>query len=259
MSTRERTAAAEMKVAEYARQVGAALIGMPLHDIARACGVSDATVVRFCRRQGYHGLKDYKIALSHREDAECAQPLNGSESLAEIRQRLVSGCVQALYDTGEKLSLSALKAASDAILSSGALDIYAAGGSAPIASYLRHQLIKLGIRASIYSDASSMRLSYAGFTRRDTVMSISVTGETPDVLDALNAARQAGCATICMTAHPESRMARLADTVLIAAGGNFLKDSSYARLSQLAVVDMLFAALHNRKQTEASNHQTDGK
>ena len=132
MSTRERTAAAEMKVAEYARQVGAALIGMPLHDIARACGVSDATVVRFCRRQGYHGLKDYKIALSHREDAECAQPLNGSESLAEIRQRLVSGCVQALYDTGEKLSLSALKAASDAILSSGALDIYAAGGSATL-------------------------------------------------------------------------------------------------------------------------------
>ena len=251
---------AEQRVAAFMAAHGREILDMPLSRISDACGVSDATVVRYCVHAGYKGLKDFKIAMA-RSGAEDTSPaaLRGDESLPELKQRLLSGCMEALRMTGMQLSADALGQAVQAIDRSDHLDVYACGGSAPIASYLRHQLIKLGIRASIYSDASSMRLSYAGFTRRDTVMSISVTGETPDVLDALNAARQAGCATICMTAHPESRMARLADTVLIAAGGNFLKDSSYARLSQLAVVDMLFAALHNRKQTEASNHQTDGK
>ena len=247
MSTRERTPVAELKVAEFVRQTGAGVIDMPLHDIAVASGVSDATVVRYCRREGYRGLKDYKIALSRRTEPRATPPLTGLEPLSEIRQRLISGCAQALYDTGERLNLNALEQAAQAIHTSGALDIYATGGSSPIASYLRHQLIKLGIRVSIYADSSSMRLSYAGFSRHDTVMSISVTGETPDVLEALCAAQQAGCRTICLTSRPESSLAQASDIVLEVAGGNFLLDSSYARISQLAVVDILYAALYGMK------------
>ena len=250
MSAHERTPVAEQRVAAFAQAAGARLIDMPLHDIARQCGVSDATVVRFCRREGFRGLKDYKIALSRRTERTAARPLTGSESMSEIRQRLIDGSAQALFEMGERLDPAALEQAARSIQASGTLDIYATGGSAPIASYLRHQLIKLGIRTSIYSDPSSMRLSYAGFNRRVTVLSISVTGETIDVLEAQKAAHQAGCVTICLTAHPDSALARVSRIVLETAGGYFLQESSYARISQLVVVDMLFAALYGLQNRE---------
>ncbi len=249
MSARERPREAELRVAEFVRRAGDGLIGMPLRDIAQRCGVSDATVVRYCRHEGYRGLKEYKIALSRRAELKSEPPLRGDETLCEIRRRVTEGSVQALYETGEKLSLDALEQAAGAILASGTLDIYAAGGSAPIAAYLRHQLIKLGIRASIYSDPSSMRLSYAGFERRAAVLSISSTGETQDVVAAQRAAAEEGCETICLTARPDSSLASVSRWVLTAVGGDFLGDSTFARIAQLAVADMLFAAIYRKKKT----------
>ena len=249
MNMRDRPAVAELKVAAFVREAGPNLIDMQLRDIARACDVSDATVVRYCRREGFRGLKDFKIALSRRTERPKNPPLTGGEPMAEIRQRLVEGSVQALYDTGERLNPAALERAAEAIFKSGTLDIYAVGGSVPIASHLRLQMIKLGFHADIYPDISSMRLSYAVLSPQAAVMSISVSGETQDVLAAQRAARSAGCVTICITAHPESSLAKASDIVLeAAAGGCFLRDSSYGHISQLAVADMLFAVLYSMKQ-----------
>ena len=246
MSVRERPAAAEERVAAYMRESGARIIDMPLSDIARACEVSAATVVRFCRHEGYKGLKDYKIALSRRAERPEISPLTGGESLDEIRRRLTDGSVRVVAETGECLDLEQLEQAVQAIRHSGTLDIYAAGGSVPIASYLRHQLIKLGIRVSIYSDPSSMRLSYAGFARKGTVLCISATGMNEELMKAQRAAGKAGCVTVCLTANEASPLARESEIVLITAGGCFLRESSYARIAQLVVVDMLFAALYAR-------------
>ena len=250
MSSRERAHDAELKVADYVRRTGLQLIDMPLHEIAQKCGVSDATVVRFCRREGYKGLKDYKIALSRQMENVHYEPLKGNESTHAIRTQLIDGSIQALRKTGQQLNLKALEDAASAIRLSGSLDIYAAGGSVPIASYLRHQLIKLGIRASIYADPSSIRLSYAGFSQYATVLSISASGETHDVLEAQRAAQKAGCITICLTAHVESPLALASQIVLETAGDYFLQNSSYARISQLVAVDMLFAVIYNMQQTK---------
>lgn len=41
-----------------------AFIREPLHEIARAAGVSEPTVLRFCRQFGFKGLPDFRIALA---------------------------------------------------------------------------------------------------------------------------------------------------------------------------------------------------
>ena len=242
--TAESSRAAEQRVAAYFDARKREILETPLSEIAAACQVSPATVVRFCNHAGYKGLKDYKIALARRSaSASSASAVAGDEDAPELIRRIFAGCVSALEETGRRLSPEALSAAIACIASAGALDVYATGGSAPVASYLRHQLMKLGIRASLYSDRSSMLLSQARFTRQDTVLAISSTGATQEVVEAQRAAKEAGAATLCITADASSPLAAVSDIVLIAVGEHFLGNNTYARLSQLAVVDALYAGL----------------
>ena len=234
---------AEQRVAAFMVAHEKDILDMPLAQISAACGVSDATVVRYCLHAGYKGLKDFKIAIA-RTSAESGAPiLQGDEPLPELQQRLFSGCMEALRMTSRQLSAGDLARALSAIADSDHLDVYACGGSQPIAGYLRHQLIKLGIRVGIYSDRTSMLLSQSRLGSRDTVLSISSSGQTQDINDAQSSARRAGALTICITAQPESPLAAASDIVLVAAGDHFLGNNTYSRLSQLAVVDLLYAGL----------------
>ena len=235
---------AEQRVAAFIAANQNRILQMQLSEISDACHVSDATVVRFCRHAGYKGLKDYKIAMAHApETASPALPVTGGEPLPELMRGLISGCMQALKMTGDQLSPEVVLRAVRAISASGNLDVYACGGSVPIASYLRHQLIKMGIRTGVYSDRTSMLLSQSRLSGKDAVLAISSTGTTKDVVDALKSARAAGAVTICITAHPESPLAAASHILLPAPGDQFLGNNTYSRLSQMAVADVLYAGL----------------
>lgn len=235
---------AEQRVAAYIAGQGKNVLTMPLSDIARACGVSDATVVRFCQHEGFRGLKDYKIALANASGVSAGDPaVTGAEPIPELKRRMFDGCMEALRQTCGLLRPEELERAVRAIAAAGDLDVYASGGSVPVASYLRHQLIKLGVRTSVYSDRNSMMLSQSRLGKQDAVLAISSSGATRDVVDAQASARRAGAAAICITAEPASPLARQSDILLLAVGGRFLGSNTYSRLAQLAVVDVLYAGL----------------
>lgn len=246
-----RIGAAEQRVSDYMQTQGRAILSMSVRDIAQACGVSEATVVRCCRRAGCIGLKDYKIALISRQEKDSsALPITGGESISELREKIFDGCIKTMRASSASLSDAALDMAIRMLTTAGNIDVYAVGGSVPIASYMRHQFIKLGIRVGIYSDRSTIHLTQSRLGSSDVVIAISCSGSTPDVLDALVYARDLGARTICLTSAPNSPMAQAADVCLLTSGEHFLNenDNTYARLSQLAVVDILYAGLAIRSR-----------
>lgn len=252
-------ASAEQRVAAFIAAHGREILDMPLSSISSACGVSDATVVRYCLHAGYKGLKDFKIALAKTADNLGAPALRGDEPLPELQRNLLAGCTEALRRTALQLSPEEVGRAIQAIDGCDNLDVYACGGSRPIAAYLRHQFIKLGIRVNIYSDRTSMMLSQSSLSPQDTVLAISSSGVTKDVYDAQASARAAGAVTICITAAPGSPLAAVSDILLVAAGDLFLDNSTYARLSQMAVVDLLYAGAVTRRNSFNFNKKTSAK
>ena len=232
---------AEQQVAAYFAAQGAGILNLSLSEIAADCGVSEPTVVRYCRRAGYAGLKDYKIALARQTPA--IEPITGEERLAEVKRTVFAGCVESVQSSAATLSDEALARAVALFASADNIDVYATGGSAPVASYLRHQLLKLGIRTNICSDRTSMMLSQSGLSASDVVLAISCTGVTASVAEALASARARGAATLCITNVSDSAVAKSADVVLSTSGGTFLGSNAFARLAQMAVVDALFAGL----------------
>lgn len=130
------------------------------------------------------------------------------------------------------------------------IDVYALGGSIPIASYLRHQFIKLGIRTNICSDSYTMRMSQAQLKQDDVVIAISCSGKTAEIIEAMTSAKALGASTICVTTVANSPLAQLTDIALITANERFitLEDSIYGRMSNLVAVDILYAGLASKKR-----------
>lgn len=229
---------------------GRAVLTMSVADIAGECSVSEATVVRYCRHCGYTGLKEYKIALANHDEHPRVSPITGTESTAELKHKIFSGCVETLYASDEQLSDAQLEQALHVLSHADNIDVYALGGSIPIASYLRHQFIKLGIRTNICSDSYTMRMSQAQLKQDDVVIAISCSGKTAEIIEAMTSAKALGASTICVTTVANSPLAQLTDIALITANERFitLEDSIYGRMSNLVAVDILYAGLASKKR-----------
>ncbi|WP_270934278.1 MurR/RpiR family transcriptional regulator, partial [Falsiroseomonas oryzae] len=63
----DRLTPAERKVAELVAADPAAVTGATVASLARAAGVSEPTVIRFCRALGLEGFADLRLALVRAE------------------------------------------------------------------------------------------------------------------------------------------------------------------------------------------------
>ena len=238
--------AADRRIAAYLQAQGRSVLSMQIGDIAKACETSEAGIVRYCKRLGFSGLKDYKISLA----ADPPQPMpeariSGTESVPELRRKILQGGIDALQNTDLTLNNEALQQAIDALSKARNIDVYALGGSVPIGTYFRHQLIKIGVRVSLYTERYTMLYSQAQQGPQDVAMAISCSGETPDILEAMSSACKNGATTICLTDHPDSSLARLAQICLISPIGHLMdeEDNTYSRLAQFVIINILYAGM----------------
>lgn len=235
------------RVIQYFCDAGLQIMTTSLSQIVAACDVSPATVVRVCQHLGYAGLKEYRIALAK----ESARPLQPSVTITPldpdiaIIEKVLQGCMASLQASASTLNASNFTDAVEALKRASNIDIYAVGGSVPIASYFRHQLMKLGIRSSVYMDDSTIRLSFAQRKENEVVIGMSCSGATENIVSSLLSAKKLHATTIALTNFPLSPLGQAADILLVTSGDPFWENdlNTYSRLAQLAVVDMLYAAL----------------
>ena len=68
-------------IAGFLLQQPAQVAQMPVRKLSEAMGVSEATIVRFCKKIGYGGLLDLKAALKRELLEETEQPLPSSPDI----------------------------------------------------------------------------------------------------------------------------------------------------------------------------------
>ena len=56
--------AGEKKIGNYVLRYPDKVVKLSITELAEACGVSDATIFRFCRKVGTEGYQDFKITLA---------------------------------------------------------------------------------------------------------------------------------------------------------------------------------------------------
>ncbi|WP_327044093.1 MurR/RpiR family transcriptional regulator [Microbispora sp. NBC_01189] len=219
-------------------------------EVSAISGISEATIVRTARSLGFAGYSQLRFALAAavaRDTPERLVPgdLAPDDPLTDVIAKVARAEAQALADTAAQLDPDALAAVVDAVAAARRVDVYGVGASGLVAADMVQKLLRIGLPGNHFTDAHLALTSAALLREGDVAVGVSCTGETPDVLGPVRAARGAGATVVAITNNPRSSLAGLAGHVLISAGREsaFRPGALASRISQLLIVDCLFVGV----------------
>ena len=187
-------------------------------ELARRANTSSSTVVRFLQALGFEGFPELQHAARDeyrrvRDDAPngvaSAAPLFSLDH-TEFEAALAADHVN-VEDTAHKLSRSDAEAAIDAIVSAEKVLIAGTDQMAFFASYLRHLLMLLDLRAEIVASPSQEALGrLSRIDERTLVIGLSAGRPHPLITRTMKLARHRKAPTLAITDATLSEVARLA-------------------------------------------------
>jgi DNA-binding MurR/RpiR family transcriptional regulator len=187
-------------------------------ELARRASTSSSTVVRFSQALGFEGFPELQQAARdeyRRRPPGAAENLGGATPLFSLDHTEFEAALAAdhvnVEDTAHKLSRSDVEAAIDAIVSAERVLIAGTDQMAFFASYLRHLLMLLDLRAEIVASPSQEALGR--LSRIDTqtlVIGLSAGRPHPLITRTMKLARHRKAPTLAITDATLSEVARLA-------------------------------------------------
>jgi len=187
-------------------------------ELARRANTSSSTVVRFSQALGFEGFPELQNAARDEYRRRRDDAPNGVASAAplfsldhtEFEAALAADHVN-VEDTAHKLSRSDAEAAIDAIVSAEKVLIAGTDQMAFFASYLRHLLMLLDLRAEIVASPSQEALGRLSRIDEGTlVVGLSAGRPHPLITRTMKLARHRKAPTLAITDATLSEVARLA-------------------------------------------------
>lgn len=242
----------ESQIADFVLQDAERVTRMTIKEFATGAGVSEASVVRFCKAIGVKGFRDFKVALSQElfrnknEFNIVKKEKHEKLSLNDVffnTMALDQLAVQQLVNT---LDLKEVSKAITLLKDKQKVTVYGVGASAVVAEDFAHKVSKLGVTASFNRDFHQMLALVLNLTPEDIFLAISTTGKTAEVVQLATLAKERGATIIAITTLQNSKLAKLADLKLSTPvlEEYFRVANMATRISQLAVVDVLYMGLY---------------
>jgi DNA-binding MurR/RpiR family transcriptional regulator len=214
--------------------------------LAEKAEVSIATVTRFAKAVGCQDVRELKLRLA--QAAAVGQrflrrePDDVPDSLAA---RIFEEVQTTLAHNQGALRAAPVAAAADALAEASMIYVFGmGGGSTALADEMRFRLVRLGRPAASYQDGLLQRMVASTLSKEHVVVALSVTGQTPEMVDSCRLAREYGARVIALTA-PASPLGALADWLIpvLAIETDFIYKPSSSRYAMLMALDLLVTEL----------------
>ena len=208
----------ERRVAQIVLDDPAGVAWRSISELARSCGTSATSVVRFCRAVGLRGYPELRLALAgavaHDDAAAVAaasSDIDPDDDAATITKKIAFADARAVTETASHLNIVTLTKVVDALAKASRIDIYGVGASGYVALDLQQKLQRIGRPAFAWPDPHMAITSASLREQGDVAIGLSHTGTTVDTIDALREARGHGAVTAAVTNFPWSQITEAAE------------------------------------------------
>ncbi|MGQ9628913.1 MAG: MurR/RpiR family transcriptional regulator, partial [bacterium] len=193
----------ERRVGDYVRWHPDKVVVSSLQALAEKCSVSDATVLRFCRSLGFSGYQDFKVALVPgllKRGTSIHREISREDDLSSARGKFIENLNKDIKNTFSLCDDELISRAANKIAEAGTIVIVGLAGSAGVARISSDCLMGLGIYNFYFSDRVEIERAVASLGKGDLIFGISHSGETQEVVYALQKGRDKGSHQL--GAHP---------------------------------------------------------
>lgn len=245
----------ERKIGTYIIQHTAEVVDMTVGELAQACGVSDASVSRFCKKINMKGFHHLKITLAKEisEKGIEEEEVSNHISVNDIEQSLKNILANKVTEITQTVSMMDAKQLSEILNKlnmARTVQFFAVGNTIPVAIDGAFKLNQIGIPA-VSGTIWETQIGYTyNMTAEDVVIAIPNSGESTAVLRALEAAKSAGATTLSITNSEKSSAAQLSDYHITTATREklFLDGYCFSRVSATTVIEILYLFLTSMRK-----------
>lgn len=238
---------AERRVADWIVAHPRRAARMTLAELAAASGSSEPTVIRFCRRLGLRGFREFAPRLAEalsRPATYIHHDVTADDHPVDAATKVVDASIQSLFRLRSSLSTMPVKPAIAAMQDARQLVFAGLGASGHVARDACHKFFRLGLPCTALTDTPSILQYCAVASPDDVLIVVSHSGRWADLVRAAATARARGARLIAVTA-PGTSLAGEADFLLPCHAD---EDTSVytpmsSRLAQLALLDGLQVGL----------------
>lgn len=248
----------EEKIRDYLLKNLLKVIQLSVTELADEIGVGETTIVRFCKKLGYNGYHDFKLAIAQDSTIRLHQQ-KPSDVYSEI---VYQNLITVLEDTRHLIDQELIDESIRLITESRHVYFIGVGNSGITAKEAYGKFFRLESKFHCFTDSHFQMMATQLMTDEDLFIVFSLSGSTKDIVDAVREAKKQGCRVIAITNFKKSPITRYADIVLLSSyKGDSLTGGTFVdKISQLYIIDVLFMeylAAHpkleeNRKKTALS-------
>ena len=247
----------EQTVAEFVLKDPKSIIMMKTAEASNEMGISEPTLIRFCKAIGFSGFQEFKINLSQQlaaDDYFVMYEINEDDSIHELCEKVFDTTISEILNVRSQIDQAILENAIETLVNAKRVEFYAFGGSAPVAMDGQHKFFRLKISSSYISDPHLQFMSANSLEKDDVVVAISQSGTTSALIDSVKIVRKNGVKVIGIMPGntPLSKLCDFPLTIDVGVENRITKPVT-SRIAYTAVIDVLTMGVAQLKP-EAQDH-----
>jgi glucokinase len=242
---------AEQRVADQVLARPRAVLSDPISEIAKLSGVSQPTVIRFCRSMGCEGLSDFKLRLASGLTGTVPvthTKVNEDDSMVELGAKVLGNTASAILQVRSQLNRETIDRATELLMQAKRVDCFASGHYGVVAQDAQFKFLRFGMPSSCYTEPRLQQLAAQVLGPGDVALIISAAGQLPELLEVAETAHARGAQVIAITAS-QSPLVRKADVALLVDHQEDIATHlpMVGRILHLLVIDILAVGLAMRR------------
>lgn len=236
-----------------------AITEMTLAEIARETNSSDASIIRFCKRLGYHGYTELKQAfmvVTSEKETVYDETVSSSDTIKDIMKKVFQSNMQTLQNTMVMANDENYQEAVNALVTAKSIHFFGVGDAYAACQFAFMKFSRLGVVSSAESDIMMQFTAANNLGPGDVALAVSYEGRSRNVVQAMSIAKKRGATTICITKMSKSPLLKYTDIPLYIAISDLSvgRDKVTRRVADQFILDVLYLGYINQKKQDFSRY-----
>lgn len=240
---------AEKAVAEYMAAHVAQMSDMTLSMLSDETSVSEATILRFCRRLGYSSYIQLRQAFAfaaNEDHPDSPEPISVADAMPAITAKLIQSVNRSMEDMNAFISGDYDRVLA-AILGARSIYLFASGDAVTSCQYACTKFNRVGLSAFVCADVFYQYETAMRLNESDVAIALSNSGRSTNVVNAMKIAHEQGAFTCCITQGGRSPLTKYCDISLYSSSVDMSigRDSVTKRIVEMIILEALYLGVIN--------------
>ena len=232
----------------------------PISQIAKESNLGESTITRFARKMGFSSLQDFKVTLtkevstiSNKKENIINNNIENDEPASETAKKLLSSNINILSKTVDIIQSEDICKCADLIINAKRIYFIGIGYSGIIAQDSNYKFMRIGLNCSSFDSSHTMIMMASIMEKDDLIVAISHSGETKEIIKAVNMAKENNVDVISITENKESSLKRISDVNLGYISQETLLEtgSISSKLAQFFIIDLVYTQVVKQEFKES--------